>query len=48
MTRMGRNVIAVHARSLYDGKFFRGEQIGHFDMRFQGLKTSDLLSDVRK
>lgn len=46
--RKGKNVIAVYARSLYDGKFFRGEQIGHFDMRFQGLKTSDLLTDVRK
>lgn len=43
--RKGKNVIAVSARSLYDGKFFRGEQIGHFDMRFQGLRQEDLLQE---
>ena len=41
--KKGKNVIAVYARSLYDGKFFRGDQIGHFDMRFQGLRQADLL-----
>jgi len=43
--KKGKNVIAVYARSLYDGKFFRGQQIGHFDMRFQGLRQEDLLRE---
>jgi hypothetical protein len=43
--KKGKNVIAVYARSLYDGKFFRGEQLGHFDMRFQGLRQEDLLRE---
>ena len=46
--RKGRNVLAVCARSLYEGKKFKGDQIGYFDLKFQGLRESDLLGADEK